>query len=62
MSGLHHQNVLSLIGLCMDSDVKSNSPLIVLPFMNKGDLLSYLRNEKNVSLLCFLVPLNVRYA
>jgi proto-oncogene tyrosine-protein kinase Met len=36
--------VLQLIGIVMDAD---QMPLVVLPFMTHGDLLSYIRNENN---------------
>ena len=39
-----HPNVLNLIGICFDTD---ESPLVILPFMSNGDLLSYIRNENN---------------
>ena len=44
MKNLSHDNVLTLIGVSFESD---GSPLVVLPFMKKGDLLSYVKNEEN---------------
>ena len=51
MRGLDHKHVLSLIGVCLDSDVERclASPLIVLPFMKNGDLRTFLRDGNNVS-------------
>ena len=37
-----HLNVLPLIGACILSD---KTPCLVIPFMDKGSLLSYLRKE-----------------
>nr|CAB3263366.1 uncharacterized protein LOC780869 [Phallusia mammillata] len=50
MRGLDHPNVLSLLGVCMDADMehRKTSPLIVLPFMENGDLRTYLRDGNNV--------------
>ena len=44
MKNFIHQNVLTLIGVCFD---KEASPKVILPFMSKGDVLSYLRDENN---------------
>ncbi len=44
MKQFNHINVLKLKGICFDED---DLPLILLPFMAGGDLLSYIRNERN---------------
>lgn len=46
MREFEHANILRLIGIALD---KEDMPLVVLPFMKHGDLLSYIRNENNVS-------------
>lgn len=46
MKDFHHHNVLTLIGVCFDSD---GFPMVIIPFMKHGDLLSYIRNENSVS-------------
>lgn len=38
-----HPNVISLIGLCLDA---APSPYIILPFMENGSLLSYIKNSR----------------
>ena len=45
MSGFEHPNVLNLVGVCLDG---GPAPYIVMPFMENGSLLSYLRKEKDV--------------
>ena len=44
MRSFGHLNVLSLIGIHLDH---GDAPCIVMPFMNEGSLLSYLRRERN---------------
>ena len=46
MREFRHQHVLRLIGIVIDSD---KMPLVILPFMTHGDLLSYIRDDNNVS-------------
>ena len=51
MSKFDHPNVMRLIGVCMASPDHSDDgatclgPCIVMPFMAKGSLLSYLKKE-----------------
>ena len=48
MQELNHPNVLSLMGVCLDG---GPAPFIVMPFMANGNLLSYLRKNRNTLLL-----------
>lgn len=43
MQKFDHPNVLTLIGVCLDG---GPAPYIVMPFMAKGSLLSYLKHER----------------
>jgi hypothetical protein len=45
MKEFNHSNVLKLRGICFGED---DLPMILLPYMAKGDLLSYLRDADNV--------------
>ena len=47
MREFDHPHILTLIGIALDNDV--DMPLVVLPFMRHGDLLSFIRDEHNVS-------------
>lgn len=40
----NHPNILHLIGVCFNSE--DNLPSIVLPYMAKGDLRSFLRAKR----------------
>lgn len=44
MKDFDHKHVLKLHGVCFDSD---RLPMVVIPYMENGDLLSYIRNEMN---------------
>ena len=46
MKRLDHPNILSIIGVCLDSKHESGLPFMVLPFMVNGDLKSYLKNKR----------------
>jgi proto-oncogene tyrosine-protein kinase Met len=46
MKNFSHENVMQLIGICLEAE---ETPLVVLPFMEHGDLLSYLHEDKHVS-------------
>ena len=48
MKEFDHPNVLTLFGVCVDA---GPAPYIVMPYMAKGSLLSYLRKERNKILL-----------
>lgn len=48
MNHFNHINVMSLLGVCMapsEEGKASVGPSIVMPFMEKGSLLDYLRKE-----------------
>ena len=45
MKHFHHENVLELLGVCVEDDT---NPLVLLPFMPHGDLLKYLHDDNNV--------------
>ncbi|CAI7997308.1 Putative molluscan insulin-related peptide(s) receptor [Geodia barretti] len=43
MLSFEHENVMSLIGVCIDGEM----PLIIMPFMSNGSVLDYLKNRKD---------------
>lgn len=43
LKSFEHPNVMNLIGVCVDA---GPAPYIIMPFMAKGSLLSYLRKER----------------
>ena len=47
MREFDHPNILRLIGVSIDRKEK-DMPLVVLPFMKHGDLLTYIRDGGNV--------------
>ena len=42
MNSFHHDNVLSLIGISFDNN---GFPILVMPRMNKGSLLDFIKNK-----------------
>ena len=48
MKEMSHPNVMNLLGVCLDA---GPGPYLVLPYMANGDLLSYLRKNRNSLLL-----------
>ena len=48
MKQFHHPNVMSLVGVCLDG---GPAPYIVMPYMAKGSLQSYLKKERNILVL-----------
>ena len=43
MSSFDHPNVLTLRGVCLDG---GPAPYIIMPFMTNGNLLTYLKNNR----------------
>ena len=43
MKNFQHRNVMSMLGVCLDA---GPAPYLVLPFMKHGDLLSYLKSNR----------------
>ena len=44
MLTFNHPNVMTLIGLCLDGEL----PLIIMPFMSKGNVLGYIREHREI--------------
>ena len=51
MKEFTHANVMSLIGVSMGTSMSGGAPLIIMPYMARGSLLSYLRKERKQLLL-----------
>ena len=47
MCHLDHPNVLCLVGICLDAEV----PYLIMPLMERGSLLMYLRKERRALLM-----------
>src|SRR5690349_15501263 len=45
MKDFDHPNILTLVGITLD--LENARPYIIMPFMENGDLLTYIRNEAN---------------
>ncbi|XP_052083726.1 hepatocyte growth factor receptor-like [Mytilus californianus] len=59
MKDFHNPNVLTLTGICFGMD---DMPLVILPFMAHGDLLSYIRKEENNPTIKDLILLGIDIA
>ena len=44
MEALNHPHMMSLLGVCLDA---GPAPYIVLPYMGNGDLLSFLKKNRD---------------
>lgn len=58
MKDFDHSHVLRLIGVVRGDD---SLPLVVLPFMQNGDLLTYIRCGENVSLIAYMLIMIITY-
>ena len=47
MKDFKHQNVMSLIGVSLGTAMSGGAPSIIMPYMARGSLLSYLRKERD---------------
>ena len=56
MKDFDHPNVLTLIGITMD---KGEFPMVILPFMHHGALLTYIRDENNVNIYSFILTFKI---
>jgi len=46
MKSLHHDNILKILGVCLETDVQGGTAYIVLPYMVNGDLKMYLKSKR----------------
>ena len=47
MKNFNHLNVMKLIGVCKATGMSGGAPSIIMPYMARGSLLSYLRKERD---------------
>ena len=55
MKSFQHPNVMNLLGVCLDA---GPAPYLILPYMANGNLLSYLRNNRESFILTENCALN----
>ncbi|XP_014678731.1 PREDICTED: hepatocyte growth factor receptor-like [Priapulus caudatus] len=60
MKDFKHENVVPLIGICLPSG--TDGPMVVLPYMQNGDLLSYIRDENNTPTVRILLRFSLQIA
>jgi len=46
MKEFDHPNVLPVLGISLNTDHEGGLPFIMLPFMDNGDLKTYLKNKR----------------
>jgi serine/threonine protein kinase len=51
MKEFTHANVMSLIGVSIGTSMSGGAPSIIMPYMARGSLLSYLRKERKQLIL-----------
>ena len=51
MKNFDHPNVMTLIGVCKTTAISGGTPSIIMPYMARGSLLSYLRKERDSLML-----------
>ncbi|XP_077487862.1 hepatocyte growth factor receptor-like isoform X3 [Amblyomma americanum] len=59
MKDFHHMNVLPLIGLSID---EGGGLMVIIPYMKYGDLLSYIRDERNSPTVKDLIMFGIHVA
>ncbi|CAN7938242.1 unnamed protein product, partial [Ixodes hexagonus] len=59
MKDFHHMNVLPLIGLSID---EGGQLMVIIPYMKYGDLLSYIREERNSPTVKDLITFGIHVA
>ncbi|XP_042147609.1 hepatocyte growth factor receptor-like isoform X1 [Ixodes scapularis] len=59
MKDFHHMNVLPLIGLSID---EGGQLMVIIPYMKYGDLLSYIREERNSPTVKDLITYGIHVA
>jgi serine/threonine protein kinase len=53
LNSFTHPNLIQLYGVCLDRNCEGDPKYIILEYMNTGDLLSYLRANRNTSVRGF---------
>jgi serine/threonine protein kinase len=59
LNSFTHPNLIQLHGICLDKNNGNDPKYIILEYMNTGDLLSYLRANRNTNVRIDLIAKNV---